>query len=184
MPRYRSYRKRAYKRRDNIWLPSNAFVSYTAAKTPSVVKLLDIPLTELENESGWTLKRQRAEVINDFAGSPPRSGVIGNIFGLILPDIMYGNDASGTIYDSDSNSSRVPPVPTDAEGTDDFPIIKPLCLIPTGNPTIFSYDSKGQRRIQKDELLTIFMQLLTQTAGTTLAGTVAIIMRTLFSRIR
>ena len=75
---------------------------------------------------------------------------------------------------------RIPPVPTDDEGTDDFPVITPLCIIPTTAAVVFTLDSKARRRISSENLLSMFVMF--KTAGAQNKVKIAAVNRTLFRK--
>lgn len=181
MPRRRSYR-RPYQRRevDYQWVPSVVGFSLSNAglKDKDVIKFTDIALPDRSVE--WTLERVRGEFAIDL-GSSPSKPLVGYIFGLIFPDVVYGNDEPGTIYNGTTNATRIPPLPTDNEGSDDFPVCQPLCIVPTSSAVVFTLDSKARRRMDSEHLLSIFMLMHTE-SGSVNSMEAAAVARTLFRK--
>lgn len=182
MPRKRYYGRRYTRRkRQNMWTPvDGTFQVPAGTKIPCVVKVADL-LTP-DNDFEFTLQRARGEFIVDL-GTTPSNPFYGYLYGMIFPDVVYGNDPVGTLYNDDNNSGRIPPVPSDKEGTDDFPIVQPMCIVPSTASVTFTLDSKAKRRIEREEVLSLFFQFKSATTsfGGTQPAKFAYINRTLWS---
>lgn len=176
--RRRSYRRYQRREVDYQWFPLDAQFAVTGTASGDVIKVGDITLPDINLE--WTLERVRGEFVYDLK-TTPSAPVIGYLYGLIFPDVVYGSDDAGTKYNSTTNSDRIPPLPSDHEGSDDFPLVTPLCIVP-GNPAaVFGIDSKARRRMDSEHLLTLFLHQ--KSSDTTLGDVnIAMVSRTLFRK--
>ena len=173
MGRYRRYsRSRTPYRRQNaqkIWTPSNEAFTIASAPAKGDTYLVSNIAPKGGTVDNHTLLRQRGEFIIDF-GSNPATAATGWIFGIVLPDLVYGNNNPGDKLDNAPN-------PADGDGTDDFPLCQPLCVIPTTAVTNLPIDSKAKRIIDNDKLLSLCIHF---TSVGTANTKIALTLRTLF----
>lgn len=179
-------RRRRYEDRpkpEMIWTPCHGgFQVASGAKSPTSIKLCDLspPDTELQ----WTHERTRGDLIFKMSASPAQPP-LGWVSGIVLPDIVYGSDDGGTRYDSDNNSGRIPPKVGDTDGTDDFPVAVSFCAPPGVNQFIQQLDIKSRRKVGKDQLINVFLEIVDAVTGsqTTFGAlTISYLLRTLWRR--
>lgn len=92
----------------------------------------------------------------------PASGLNAIFYGIILPDIVAGNFLPGANLKGQMLDHGFP-TPADPQGTDDFPLVMDACApaanaFTAQNPLVV--DVKSKRKMGKDELLTIAIQVL------------------------
>lgn len=164
MPRYRRYRR--YRSSHNqSWLPmeldsvalnpDNNGAAQAVTKD-TIYKIGDFKLGANADED-VTLERIRGYLTWYIQGQQVSGFIEAVVFGIVLPDIVQGNVQPGKPLPNC-------PSPGDIDGTDDFPLILPACMpvgtTPSNTNAPLMVDSKARRKMDKDKLLTIAIEVL------------------------
>ena len=142
MPRRRSHERR--RPPELIWTPTHGgFTISSGEKSPICIKVTDLvtPDTSLD----WTHERTRGDIIMKMSAAPANPP-LGWVSGLVLPDVVYGNHETGTLYGNGHNSDRMPPLVGDHDGSDDFPLATSFCAPPGVTQFVRPIDDKAHRR--------------------------------------
>jgi len=149
----RGYNRTVRMRPNYNWCPFPS-ARVTVAGAANTIYLLGTFPMGIGEDVQTTLERMRGEIVID----PTVSAGVGVMYAWIAPQVIFEGVSAGTAV--------TVPNPLEAGDTDDFPMVQPMCVT-NSSAQAFTVDSKARRKLNKDDVIGVFIAMGANSFGST-----------------